>query len=130
MRDIDRRLAVYGSDVTRWPDSANKAREAALTDPAFRRRFEEERSLDRRLATERNALDQEIARSGALARLRGLPGRRNTADALAGISWRRVAAGVLFAGMLGGALDLMLPSPPADPVEIALVDPLAGFDAR
>ena len=130
MRDIDRHLAAYGSDVSRWPDGGNEACEAALADPAFRRTWEEERALDRRFAAERRALDQEIARSGALARLLGIPGRPNTSDALAGISWRQVAAGVLIAGMLGGALDLLLPAPPADPVEIALVDPLAGYDAR
>ena len=69
MRELDRRLAAYGSDFSRWPDGAAEAREALLAEPDFRRAWEKERELDRTLAAERDALDAEIARSGALARL-------------------------------------------------------------
>jgi hypothetical protein len=130
MRDLDRRLAAYGSNLSRWPDGSSEAREALLSQPEFRRAWERERDLDRKLADDRDQLDAEIARSGALARLGRLAAHRASAGLLADISWRRVAAAVLVAGMLGGVLDLMLPSPPADPIEMALVDPLASLDAR
>jgi hypothetical protein len=128
MPDRERRLATYGSDLSRWPEGAHEAREALLAQPAFRHAWEEERRLDRTLAAHRDQLDAEIARSGAMARLGKLSGWRSSAGFLAGIPWRRVAAGVLLAGMLGGALDLMLPQPAPDPIEMALVDPLAGLD--
>ncbi len=129
MRDIDRRLATYGSDLSRWPQHAAEAREALLGEPEFRRAWERERDLDRKLAAERDALDADILRSGAIARLGRLSSQRISAGFLADVPWRRVAAGVILAGMLGGGLDLMLPAPVSDPLEMALVDPLAGFDA-
>jgi|SRR5882672_12152534 len=127
MRELERRLSAYGSDLSRWPEGAGEAREALLGRPEFRRAWEDERALDRRLAGERAELDAEIAGSGALTRLGQLAVPRSSAGFL-GIPWRRVAAGVLLAGMLGGAFNLMLPAPPTDPLDMALVDPLAGLD--
>jgi hypothetical protein len=129
MADQDRRLATHGSDFSRWPGDASEAREALLREPKFRRAWEEERDLDRRLAAGRDEIDAEIARSGALARLGRLSERHAPAGFLAGIPWGRVAAGVLIAGMLGGALDyLVLPQSAAEPIDLALVDPLDTFD--
>ena len=130
MSELDRRLATHGSDLSRWPDDAAEAREALLGQPKFRRAWEKERELDRALAADRHSLDAEISRSGAIARLGRLSARHTSAGLLADVPWRRVAAGVILAGMLGGALDLMLPSPQPDPIEMALVDPLTGLDAQ
>lgn len=130
MSELDQRLATYGSDLSRWPDAGLEAREVLLARPDFRRAWESERELDRALATDRGRLDAEVARSGALARLGRLSARRASASVLAGVPWRRVAAGVIVAGVLGGAIDLLRPAPPADPIEMALIDPLAGLDER
>jgi hypothetical protein len=130
MADHDRRLAIFGSDFSRWPDGANEAREALLRAPKFRRTWEQERDLERQLAAHRTEIDSEIERSGALTRFGRLSERYAPAGFVAGIPWRRVAAGVLLAGMLGGALDyLVLPQAVSEPFDLALVDPLDGFDA-
>jgi len=128
MIDLERGLSAYGADVSRWPSGAAEARAALLADPQFRRVWEAERSFDRALAAEREALDAEIVRSGALARLGPLAARSTAAGYLAEIPWRRVAAGVILAGMLGSVIDLILPGPTPDPIEVALFDPLAGVD--
>jgi hypothetical protein len=132
MNDLERGLAAYGADVSRWPHGAAEARAALLADPGFRRAWEAERLVDRALAEERDALDAEIARSGAVARLARFAAQRTSAGFLADVPWRRVAAGIILAGMLGSVLDLILPGPALDPVEIALFDPLAaeGADIR
>lgn len=129
MTENDRRLATYGSDFSRWPEGASEARQAILSDQGFRRAWESERYLDRKLADDRAELDAEIVRSGVLARLGRLPERYSPAGFVATIAWRRVAAGVLVAGVLGGALDyLVLPQSPSESIDLALVDPLDGFD--
>jgi hypothetical protein len=125
LAELEQRLATYGSDPSRWPDHADEARAALLQEPEFRRAWERERDFDRKLAAHRDLLDAEIARSDAVARLGRDPLRRHL---VAGMPWRRVAAVVLLAGMLGGALDLVLPETAADPLDVAIVDPLAGFD--
>jgi hypothetical protein len=129
MTEHDRRLAIYGSDLSRWPEGASEAREVLLREPEFRRAREEERGLDRQLAAHRAEIDAEIASSGALTRVGRLSERYAPAGFVAGIPWRRVAAGVILAGVLGGALDyLVLPQSASEPIEMALIDPLDGFD--
>jgi hypothetical protein len=121
--DLFRRLAVHGSDLSRWPDRATEAKAALLRDPEFRSAFEDERIFDGDLAEHREMLDREIAAAHTVTRLkRGL--MRQVAGPLAGMDWRRIAAAVVVAGMLGGALDLMLPDSGADQVDIAILDPL------
>jgi hypothetical protein len=121
--DLFRRLAVYGSDLSRWPERATEAKAALLRDPEFRRIFEDERIFDGDLAGHREMLDRDIAGAHTVARLkRSLA--RHAGGPLAGMDWRRVAAAVLVAGMLGGALDLMLPDAGADQTDIAILDPL------
>jgi hypothetical protein len=130
MTEHDRRLATYGSDLSRWPDGANEARKTLLGDPEFRRAWAEERDLDRKLVTDRAEIDTEIALSGALDRIGRLSGRYASAGFIAGIPWRRVAAGVILAGVLGGALDyLVVPQLTSEPIDLALIDPLGGLDA-
>jgi hypothetical protein len=125
-----RRLITYGSDLSRWPDRSSDAKAELLRDPEFRRAFEDERIFDHDLAEHREMLDREIAGAHAVAQLkRNL--MRHAAGPLAGMDWRRIAAAVLVAGMLGGALDLMLPDAPTDQTDIAVLDPLdldAGFE--
>ena len=121
--DLIQRLAIYGSDLSRWPEGASEAREALLRDQEFRRAFEDERVFDRDMTEHRKVLDREIAGAHTVARLkRGL--LRQAAGPLAGMNWRRVAAAVVLAGMLGGALDLMLPDTRVDQSDVALLDPL------
>lgn len=122
--ELNRLLATCGADLSRWPRHAAAARKALLADPNFRDAFERERDLDLALDAWRAALDAEIASSGAAGRVKAEAMRRAPANYLAGIPWRRVAAGVLVAGMLGGALDLMLPDPAADQLDVAIADPL------
>lgn len=78
--------------------------------------------LDRLLAERRDQLDSEIARSGAPDRVRDSVLARTSTDTLIGLPWQRIAAAVLVAGMLGVAVDLLLPERPADPVDVAIVD--------
>ena len=128
--DLLRRLTTYGSDLSRWPERATEAKAALLRDPKFRQAFEDERIFDSDLAEHRKMLDREIADAHTIARLRRRLLRR-TAGPLAGMNWRRIAAAVLVAGMLGGALDLVLPDASADQTDIAILDPLdldAGFE--
>ena len=129
-RDLFRRLAIYGSDLSRWPEHAAEAKAALLRDQEFRRAFEDERIFDHDLAEHREMLDREIADAHTVARVRRSL-MRHAAGPLAGMDWRRIAAAVLVAGMLGGALDLMLPDTAVDQTDIAILDPLdldAGFE--
>ena len=82
--------------------------------------------LQSRLAGYGAALDADIARSGAADRVRRNVLRHRAT--LAGISWQRVAAAVLVAGMLGGAVDFVFSERAADPFDVALVDPLYGLE--
>lgn len=132
MHDQRRLLSAYGSDLSRWPSGASEARAALLADPEFRRAWEAERAFERALVAERDLFDAEILRSGAVARLGRLTARGASAGLLADIPWRRVAAGVILAGMLGSALALVVPGPTSEAVEVALFDPFAadGADMR
>ncbi|MGH6925059.1 MAG: hypothetical protein ACRED5_15100 [Propylenella sp.] len=94
-----------------------------MTEP---RRGEE--ALARLIAEHRGALDAEVARSGALPRVRDNVLMRSSYDPLQGLSWRRVAAAVLVAGMLGGAIDLVLPERAPDTADVAIVGVLEDFD--
>jgi hypothetical protein len=84
--------------------------------------------LHRRLAAYAAAVDAEIQRSGALGRVRRNVLQRRPAGIFLDISWRRIAAAILVAGMLGGAIDLMLPDRQADSFDVAIVDPLYALD--
>jgi hypothetical protein len=81
------------------------------------------RDLDQEIVAHRDRLDREIANGGSLVRLKRELAQHATTP-LATFDWRRLAAAVALAGMLGGALDLMLPEPIADQPEIAILDPL------
>ena len=121
------RLRAYGSDLSRWPDHEQAAREALVARPDVRRAWESERVLDRALAAHRDVMDQEIARSRAASGIRRRLLSHISADPLAGIAWRSVAAAMLVAGMLGGAIDLVLPEP-LESTDMAMLDPLDTLD--
>ena len=81
------------------------------------------RGLDRQFQELRDLLDRQILQANAIARVRdGV--LQATAAPLAGFDWRRLAAGLIFAVVLGGAADLMLPDSASEPSEIAILDPL------
>ncbi len=122
-------LGAFGADLSRWPlPSASAARAALLADPVFRIAWEKERELDFALLGIRETLDKEAARSGAIGRVRRSLLAQLPTDPLAGLSWRKVAAAMLAAGMLGGAMDLFLPDAPAMTPDLVMLDPLSGFD--
>lgn len=120
-------LATYGADLSRWPERGVEAKAELLRDPAFRRAWEAERTLDDGLGAYQGETARIVERSGAIARLAQRVQRR-AAGPLAGVDWRRVAAGVVVASMLGGALDLALEEPQAEPLDVALVDPVSVLD--
>lgn len=90
--------------------------------------IERDDELDRCLQAFGAELDSEIARSGAPDRVRRNVLRRRSADIFADLSWRRIAAAILVAGMLGAAVDLMFLDRTVDQVDVASVDPLYAFD--
>jgi hypothetical protein len=53
---------------------------------------------------------------------------RRSASPLAGLPWQRIAAAVLVAGMLGGAVDLLLPERSTDAVDATIVGALYDLD--
>ena len=124
---LNEKLAVFGSDFSKWPRGLSvRGREAVLADPEFRRAWESERAIDRRLAQHRSELDGAIAESGAVERV----SRRVLAQAPSpwiGVGWQKVAAAVLLAGMLGGAVDLFLAEQAPEAADIVLLDPLYGL---
>jgi hypothetical protein len=130
-------LAVFGAEFSRWPeDVAAEAQRALLTMPDFRRAWASAGALDAALVEQRDGMDQAIRASGAVARvgrntlahaaadpLARLRSKRRIADnPFAGLRWQRIAAAMLFAGLLGGATDLLLPE--ADPPDVVMLDPL------
>jgi hypothetical protein len=128
-QDLLRSLAAYGADLSRWPAGrAEGARRTILAHADVRRAFDEARALDGALTRARDDLDRTIAASGAANRV----ARRIAARAsypFAGFRWQRIAAAMLVAGMLGGALDLVMPDP-ADPLDLVMLDPLSAEDAE
>ncbi len=122
-------LSTFGADIAKWPgDRASGAREALMRDPGFRDAWEKERVLDRAILSVRGELDGEIGRSGAIGRVREAALARVPLPSLDPAGWARIAAAVLVAGMLGGAMDLLLARQNRE-ADVALVDPiLYGLD--
>lgn len=124
-------LAAFGADLSRWPEErAQGARRALLGRPDFRRAWEVARDLDSALAEEGMRIDRCIVESGAMVRLSRRTLARISGNPLAGIRWERIAAAMLVAGMLGGAMDLIMPDRAADALDLALLDPLDADQAE
>jgi hypothetical protein len=123
-------LDAYGADFSRWPaERVQDARRALLARPDFRGAFDAARVLDRGIANGRDDLDRTVDDSGASARVVRRVLARVAPDPLAGLRWQRIAAAILVAGMLGGALDLVMPEP-ADPLDLVMLDPLSAEDTE
>ena len=118
-------LAAFGADFAKWPPHrVSGAREALLRDPEFRRAWENERELDRRIATARGEIDEAIGRSGAVGRVRQAALARLPPSRLGRIGFGRIAAAMLVAAILGGAMDLILAGQEGETADVALVDPV------
>jgi hypothetical protein len=122
-------LSVFGADVARWPEaSAGEARRALLADPTFRRAWERERSLDRGFAELRRDLDRTIESEAALERVRRVVLARLPERMSPRLHWSRIAAAVVVAALLGGAMDYVLADDSKAISELAMVDPLYAAD--
>lgn len=123
-------LAAYGADFSRWPEREVRAaaRAALLADPEFRRAWQAERDLDAAFAAHRDSLDRNIEASGAAARVSALVLKRLPAAAYEALPWRKVAAAMIVAGALGGAVNLVLPERAGGVSDLVAVDPLLALD--
>jgi hypothetical protein len=117
-------LAAFGAQLDRWPDAAcaAEARRLLMADRPFRAAWEAERDLDRGLSALRAELDEAVARDGAAGRVSAASMARLPRP-LEGINWRSLAAAMILAALLGGALQALRPPAYADPVGPALLDP-------
>lgn len=134
MIDVNRRdalltgLAAFGSDFSRWPEERGSgAREAILQDGDLRQAWERARELDYALAERKEEFAREIAASGAVGRVRRAALARLPVP-LSQLGWHRIAAAMLLAGALGGAMDLYLASAPGGGADLVLLDPLYGLN--
>jgi ABC-type cobalamin transport system ATPase subunit len=84
--------------------------------------------LELLIEAHRATLDADIVRSGALGRVRDNVLARHSVDPLAGLQWQRIAAAVLIAGMLGGAVDLLMPDRSTETVDVAFSEALFVID--
>jgi len=99
------------------------------TDIDFRRALAADREIRSSLQALRDEIDDEIARFGSCARVRTRTLARLRRHPYAGLDWRKIAAAFLVAGMLGGAIDVLLFRPESEPADIVMVDPvLYGLD--
>ncbi len=118
-------IEAFGADISKWPPArVSGAREALLRDPEFRRAWEKERELDRGIATARGEIDDAIGRSGAVGRVRKAALARLPPSRLGRIGFGRIAAAMLVAAILGGAMDLILAGQEGETADVALVDPV------
>jgi hypothetical protein len=117
----------YGADIAAWPDRALAfaAREAAVADPEVRRRLELARGLSTGLELARAAVDDEIDRSGAAARVAGrllasLPGGR-----LGRTAWIAIAATLVLAACLGAMVEISRSNTASErALDVVVLDPL------
>jgi hypothetical protein len=118
-------LAAFGADFSKWPpEHVSGAREALMRNPEFRQAWERERELDRGIATARGELEDAIGRSGAVRRVRQATLARFPHSPLGRIGLGRIAAAMVVAGILGGAMDLILAGQEGETADVALVDPI------
>jgi hypothetical protein len=118
-------LTAFGADFSKWPgDRLSGAREAVLGDLDFRRAWERERDLDRAMTAARGEIDAAIGGAGAVERLREATLARLPRPRIGTAAWRGIAAAMLVAGVLGGALELIATEQAGETADIAVVDPV------
>ena len=111
------------------PERPVGAPDNTSTDLDFRRALAADREIKGAIHALRGDIDGEIARFGSCARVRTRILARLRRDPYAGLDWRKIAAAFLVAGMLGGAIDVLLFRPESEPADIVMVDPvLYGLD--
>ena len=71
--------------------------------------------------------DERIAATGALDRVKAGALQRLPMRASLPMSWRRIAAAMVMAGVLGGAMDVYLIER-QDLADVVALDPLLGLD--
>ena len=122
-------LQAFGADFSRWPEGrAAAGRRLLVGDLGFRAAFEAESRLDEAFAHAREAEMADAALAGAAERIRRRLLARVRRGPFAAFRWRQVAAAMLLAGMLGGAIDLALVKWGAGGLDIAMLDPLAAIE--
>jgi hypothetical protein len=126
-RDIREALDRLGADLSAWPDSslAGDARRLALADRGFRAHLDTARAIDAGLVRVRDALDAEIAASGAVARVEAATLAAVPPRPVNGRRWATVAAAAVAAAVLGAVVDVTLLAPFGGPsFEVVILDPL------
>lgn len=124
--DLVAAIDRFGGDLDRWADRglAQEVRSAALADRVVRAELDRSRRLDTMLAAAAAAMDAEIARSGAAARVSG------SVMAAVGLTrsrrkrWMAVAAALVVAAGLGSLMDLSVVRRVDDGVDVVILDPL------
>ena len=109
-------IDLHGADFNSWPDQtrAQEARQAALSDPQFRRRLEVAKRVDKSLSVLSSALeDSPVIRSRSSAMQAALLERIDAqAQRRRAFSWRslsRLAAGIVVACGLGIGVGQIVP---------------------
>jgi len=133
--DIRRAIDRYGADLSDWPDRAlaRAARVAALADGEVRAWLDESRALTAALATAAVALDRDIEKSGAVGRVADAVLAKIADNPQPRVRWVAVAATLLLAAGLGGAVQFTLETSVGQAgVDVVVLDPLvfgpAGID--
>jgi hypothetical protein len=125
VKTIAAALETFGGDFVRWPDRdlAKRTMEQALSDRHVRAGLDAARSLDRGLAALRNDLDDEIARSGAAARILQATLAATAPSPFGRWRWAAAIAVLVTAAGLGSVADIGLANSDS-PMQVVLVDPL------
>ncbi|MDA4844120.1 hypothetical protein [Hoeflea poritis] len=113
---LEQLIDLHGADLNSWPDRelAQEARQAAMSDPQFRRRLDAARRVDKSLSALASALDDSTAmRTSSSAMQAALLDRIDAqAQRRRAFSWRslsRLAAGIVVACGLGIGVGQIIP---------------------
>lgn len=126
-RDLREALDRLGTDLSAWPDPglAGAARRMALSDRAFRARLDTAMAIDAGLARVRDALDAEIAATGAVARVEAGALAAASPRVANGRRWAMVGAAAIAAAVLGAIVDVTLLAPlGSQSFDVVVLDPL------
>lgn len=129
MQENDLRAAIdrHGADLAHWPDGAlaQEVRAALLAHRGLRSYWEGAASLERALAGARDAVDREVAASGAAGRvLRAVAARPTAVPRWSPRSWAAAAAALVVAAGLGSLIDYTVIGSNESAYETVVIDPL------